>query len=89
MRPVAPRLVGVDERMAGDDSPELMPMTVGECRSQEGAPVIITRWRLTEAEKQQVMLDGLDIFLYVFAPLMPQIQISIGSKYHEHQSGEE
>lgn len=82
MRPVAPRLVDVDERMAGMDDEELMPLTVGECRSREGAPVIITRWRFSEEDKARI-LAGEDLFLYHFAPLLPQIQISIGSKYHE------
>lgn len=83
MRPVAPRLQGVDERMAGMDDEDLKPLTVGECRSNEGEPVIITRWRFSEEDKQRIAA-GEDLFLYLFAPLLPQLQISVGSMYHEH-----
>lgn len=83
MRPVAPRLVGVDERTAGMEDDELKPLTVGECRSEDGTPVIITRWRFSEADKVRI-IQGEDLFLYIFAPLLPQLQIGIGSQFHEH-----
>lgn len=69
--------------MAGDDHPDLKPLTVGQCFSEHGGPVVITRWQLTDEERARVF-GGEDLFLYVFAPLLPEIQIGVGSQFHEY-----
>lgn len=72
MTPVTPVLtveLVPDEVVYAKDQPEYMPLPV--LRNQAG--VVLSRWKLTEAERKAVA-DGADIFLSVWTfngPLQP------------------
>jgi hypothetical protein len=82
MRPVSPRLVGVDERTSEDADGRCKSITIGIGTSVDDKPVCITRWRLSDEDRARVF-GGEDIFLYIFDARMPEMQIHVGSEYHE------
>ena len=72
MRMVAPR-TGADEITIAEDQLEYRPLVAAVYQTPEGVPVLLTRWRLTDAERARV-LAGDDLYLSVMTfgkPLQP------------------
>lgn len=81
MRPVAPRLHGVDETTLASDSDVYMPVTVGVGFTDEGHRCWITRWRLTDEDKARIANDE-DVFLFITSDGFPPVQVHVGSPFH-------
>lgn len=82
MRPIAPRLVDVDERLIGEDNSVSRAIVVGEGVTDSDRVCLITRWRLSDVERKRIA-RGEDLFLYITAVELPPAQLHVGSPYHE------
>ncbi len=79
-RCVAPRIEGLDEVMIAEEQEEYLTICAALCRYETGEIGIITRWRLTEAERQRVM-EGEDIYLNILTRekgQMPPLCLDVG-----------
>lgn len=74
MRMVAPR-TGAPEITLAEEQTELRPMVVARYDYEEGE-VLLSRWRLTDEERQQIA-DGEDIYLGVLTFGMPMQPVAI------------
>lgn len=59
---MAPRIPGVHEEMLAQDQDEYLTVCVGLIPYVDGAIGAVTRWRLTDEEKQRIM-EGEDLYL--------------------------
>jgi hypothetical protein len=78
MHMVAPR-TGADEITIAEDQLEYKPLVVAVYQTPQGVPVLLTRWRLTE-EERQLVAAGEDLYLSVLTfgqPLQP-IGLQVG-----------
>lgn len=86
MEPIRP---GIDapEQVVGAASPVHRPMIIAVAEADDGEPVIVTRWRLTDEERTR-MAAGEDIFVYVVPTdgRLPPMQVHVGSAYHAYAS---
>ncbi len=79
-RCVAPRIEGLDEVMIAEEQEEYLTICAAICPYETGEHGIITRWRLTEEERQRVM-DGEDIYLNILTRergSMPPVCLDVG-----------
>jgi len=79
-RCVAPRIEGLDEVMIAEEQEEYLTICAAICPYETGEMGIITRWRLTEAERIRVM-EGEDIYLNILTRekgQMPPLCLDIG-----------
>lgn len=70
MRPVAPRLDGVDEETVGVDSERFLPITIGVAETDLGGTAFVTRWRLSDDDRAAI-LRGEDLFVTQMHPQPP------------------
>lgn len=82
MRPVAPRLVGLDEEAVGEESETYRTVTVAIGTTGLNRRCLITRWRLSDLDRARIAV-GEDVFAYVTADTLPPIFLTVGSEYHE------
>lgn len=71
MMPVSPVIAGFDEIVYAKDQPEHLPLPAIRCADG----TVITRWRLSWAERIRVLFTG-SVFLQQLtfnAPLQPQL----------------
>lgn len=78
MRPIAPRIAGVDEEHLDGERFALLPIARGV--SESDGPCIISRWRLSAEERDRV-IAGQDIFLCVIGERMQPVQLHVGWPY--------
>lgn len=62
MRPVAPRVDGIDEETIGGNNEQYLAITVGLAPTDSGGSAFVTRWRLSD-EDRDAILRGEDIFI--------------------------
>ena len=98
-RCVAPRIEKEDgelleEVMIAEDQEEYLTICAALCRYDTGEIGIITRWRLTEAERTRVM-EGEDIYLNILTrekgqmpPLCLDVGLPPGWVKFQQESGE-
>ena len=75
---VAPR-TGAEEITIAEDQLEYRPLVAAVYRTEDGQPLLLTRWRFTEEERQQIA-GGEDLYLAVLTfgkPLQP-LALQIG-----------
>lgn len=78
MRPIAPRIHGLEEVQIDGERYKVLPAAVGE--SDEGRSYIVTRWRLSDEERGRIV-QGEDVFMCLAGPQMQPVQIHIGWPY--------
>lgn len=71
MRPIAPRLEGVEEiTYDGNDEQPWKAITFGRTSSEEGTPYVVTRWQPNAEERRQIAA-GADLYLWIVGGLPP------------------
>lgn len=75
MEPVSPIVRGLEEEevVYAKDQPQYVPLPCLKSRQPDGTGAILTRWTLTDAERQAIA-NGADVFLRVLTygnPLQP------------------
>jgi hypothetical protein len=72
VEPVQPQVSGYDEIVFAKDQPEYIPLPAIRV-NRDGAETIVTRWKLTDEEREAVA-SGADLWLEVMTigqPLQP------------------
>lgn len=80
MRPIAPRIVGLEEVHIDGEKYKLLPAAYGE--TDTGNRSIVTRWRLSDEERARVAA-GEDVFLCVIGERIQPLQMHVGWPYGE------
>ena len=78
MRPVAPRIVGVDEIQY--DGEHYKSITIGVHEYESGRPARITRWTFTPEERAAIA-SGADIFVSMAGTSIPPMHLDAGWPY--------
>lgn len=78
MRAISPNL-GTEEITLAEDQLEYSPLVVAPVLSPEGHQMVVSRWRLDEAEKEMIA-NGEDIFLTIltFGHPPPPVGLRVG-----------
>lgn len=78
MRMVSPD-IGLPEVTLAQDQHEYIELTASVLHFNDGSQGLLTRWRLSEEEKQR-LVDGEDLFvtLLTFGQPMQPVHISVG-----------
>jgi hypothetical protein len=79
MRPIAPRIPGLEEVTVAEEQEEYRTITAGIVRHDD-AHVYVTRWTMTAEERARVAA-GEDVYVrqLMFRPGMTPIVLSIGA----------
>ncbi len=80
MRPIAPRIVGLEEEHIDGENYKVLP--AARDTDDAGNPCIVSRWRPSEADRER-LLRGEDVFLVVVAERMVPVQLHVGWPYGE------
>lgn len=83
MRPIAPRIAGLEEEHIDGENYKVLPAARSE--TDEGGPCIISRWRLSAEERDRV-IAGEDLFLVVVGERMVPVQLHVGWPYGDLES---
>lgn len=83
MRPIAPRIAGLEEEHIDGDEYRVLPAARGE--TDVGGPCIISRWRLSAEERDRI-IAGEDVFLVVVGARTPPVQLHVGWPYGDLES---
>lgn len=76
MRPVSPRLEGVEELMYhGTDEQPWKAIAFGRTLSEDGTQYTVTRWQ-PNAEERAAVAAGADVYLWIVGGLPPH-QVTI------------
>lgn len=87
MRMIAPR-TGAEEITIAEDQLEYKPLVAARYVTEDGVPVLLTRWRLTD-EERALIAEGADLYLSVMTfgqPLQP-LSLQVGPDGWEVQHG--
>lgn len=76
MRPIAPRIEGVEETTYhGNDDDPWKAITFGRTTSEEGTAYVVTRWQ-PSADERAALQHGADIYLWIVGGLPPhQVEV--------------
>lgn len=78
MRPVAPRIVGLEEEHIDGDRFKMI--TVARATTADDKPCIVTRWRLTPEERAAIAA-GDDLFIHIVGVQLQPIGVNVGWPY--------
>lgn len=77
MRPVAPRIDGLDETMIAEDQHEFMTLAVARTEDVDGDVCTVTRWKPTQEERREIA-EGRDIFITHLGTHLQPLQLYVG-----------
>jgi hypothetical protein len=78
VRPIAPRIDGAEEETVGEDVEGSRPMVMAFSQWPDGTPVRISRWTMTDAERELIYFGKADVYLYQFADESQSVFLNVG-----------
>ena len=89
MRMIAPR-TGAPEISVAENQPEYLTLTAALYSTPEGARALLTRWRPTPEEREQIFLGDVDIYLLqiIGEGKMQPVSLQVGPEGYEVEAGD-